>query len=121
MKTILVVDDSEICREFMVTLLLNDGYKVLTAKNGKEGYNLCKQHKPDAVILDILMPDMDGDEVAAAIKNDPRISNTPVIFISAMVLEHEITKDNLVGGHYMIAKPFNGDELRTILQKVLLK
>jgi CheY-like chemotaxis protein len=105
----------------MTQWLLSNSYKVLTAKKGQEGYNLCKHHKPDAVILDIMMPDMDGDEVAEAIKNDPAIRNTPIIFITGMVTGQEVSQDNLVGGQYMIAKPFSDDELHDILQKLLYK
>jgi CheY-like chemotaxis protein len=119
MKTILVVDDSSICLDIVEAWLLDNGYKVLTAKNGKEGYNLCKQHKPDAVILDIEMPDMFGSEVAEAIKTDVSISNTPIIFNTGIIERREIPKDNLISGQYIIAKPFNGDELREILQRVL--
>jgi two-component system, OmpR family, alkaline phosphatase synthesis response regulator PhoP len=97
MKTILVVDDDEMYLEFMAQWLLSNGYKVRTAKNGQEGYSLCKQCRPDAVILDIMMPDMDGDEVADAIKDDPSISNTPIIFSTGMVTGQEVPKDHLVG------------------------
>jgi CheY-like chemotaxis protein len=106
--------------EFMAQWFLSNGYKVLTAKNGQEGYGLYKQHKPDAVILDIMMPDMDGDEVACSIRNDPSISNVPIIFSTGIITGHEVPKDHLIGGQYMLAKPFNGDNLREILQKVLL-
>jgi CheY-like chemotaxis protein len=120
MKTILVVDDSKVSREIVVRWLLKNGYEALTAKNGQEGYDLCKQHRPDAVIMDIIMPDMDGDEVAETIRNDPSISNTPIIFLTSIVSGEEVPQNNLVGGQYMIAKPFNGDELREILQKLSL-
>jgi two-component system, OmpR family, alkaline phosphatase synthesis response regulator PhoP len=119
MKTILVVDDSSICLDIVEAWLLDNGYKVLTAKNGKDGYNLCKQHKPDAVILDIQMPDMYGSEVAEAIKNDASISNTPIIYNTGIVERQDVPKGNLICGQYVIAKPFDGDELREILQKVL--
>jgi CheY-like chemotaxis protein len=120
MKTILVVDDDKMYLEFMSQWLSSNGYKVLTAENGQEGFSLCKQHKPDAVILDIMMPDMGGDEVADAIKDNPSISRIPIIFSTGMLTGQEVPKDHLVGGQYMIAKPFNGDELHEILQKVLL-
>jgi CheY-like chemotaxis protein len=85
MKTILVVDDDHMYPEFMQEWFLSNGYKVLTAKNGQGGYSLCKQHKPDAVILDIMMPNMDGDEVAETIENDPSICNVPIIFSTGII------------------------------------
>lgn len=118
-KKILVVDDDEIFIEIIKAWLLDNNYEVTTAKNGNEGYEKCKRFRPDAVILDILMPDMDGDEVAERIKNDPGIKNTPIIFVTAMVSGNEVPEGNLVGGQYMIAKPFNGEELSRVLDHLL--
>ncbi|HOW57459.1 MAG TPA: response regulator [Smithellaceae bacterium] len=118
-KKILVVDDDEISREIISAWLLNNGYEVALAVNGKEGYEQCRSIKPDAVIMDILMPDLNGDEVAELIRNDEAIGHIPIIFVTAMVSGNEVPCNNLIGGQYMVAKPFAGEELRNILAQVI--
>ena len=118
-KKILVVEDDEISREIISAWLLDNGYNVAKARNGKEGYEQCRSIKPDAVIMDILMPDINGDEVAEMIKNDAAIGHIPIIFVTAMVRGNEVPHDNRIGGQYIIAKPFQGEELRSILAQVI--
>ena len=117
-KTILVVDDEPNIVCLLEARLRANGYEVLTATRGQEGLDKCKQYKPGAVILDILMPDMDGSEVAASIREDPSISHIPIIFLTAFVKPYEVPKNHIIGGQYFLAKPFRNEELLGLVNKI---
>jgi CheY-like chemotaxis protein len=118
-ETILVVDDDPNIVDSVKEMLEAKGYHALTAGSGMEGLSKCKQFKPDAVILDILMPDMDGSSVATAIREDPDIRHIPIIFVTAVVRPKEVPRDHVIGGQYFIAKPFKSRDLLDMLKKVL--
>jgi len=117
-KRILVVDDEPGIVKMVTSRLKANGYEVLSALGGEEGLAKCKQFKPDAVILDIMMPDMDGASVAAELKDDPNTSMIPVIFLSAAVKSSEVPKSHMIGGQYIVAKPFKGEELLEMLKQI---
>lgn len=83
---ILVVDDSECIRELLSLHFSNAGYEVLTAQDAIEGGRLLLQHRPELLIVDVMMPYMSGTEFVAAVRNDPQVADTPVIFLTS--LEH---------------------------------
>ena len=118
-KKILVVDDEPTIVKMLESRLKADGYEVVTASSGEEGLEQCKSSKPDAVILDIMMPGMDGNEVAAHMQEDPSFSKIPIIFLTAVVKPQEIPKSRKIGGHYFLSKAFKITELLEILKKVL--
>jgi CheY-like chemotaxis protein len=89
MATILVVDDRAINRSLLQTVLKFEGHRVVEARDGIEALHLAQAERPDLVITDILMPNMDGYELVRQIRLDPMISETPVIFSSAHYLKHE--------------------------------
>ena len=99
-KKILVVDDEPATVELEERWLKAEGYEVLAAHSGEEGLDLCRDSKPDAVILDIMMPDMSGNEVAAHMQEDPILKHIPIIFVTAMIKPGEVPKDRKIGGHY---------------------
>ncbi len=118
-KKILVVDDEPTIVKMLESRLKADGYEVFTAYCGEEGLEQCKLSKPDAVILDIMMPDMDGSVVAAHMQEDPNMSKIPIVFLTAVVKPQEIPKDRKIGGHYFLSKTFKITELLEILKKIL--
>ena len=118
-KKILAVDDEPTILKMLETRLKAEGYEVFTAHSGEEGLQQCKSLKPDAVILDIMMPDMDGNEVAAHMQEDPNLKNIPIIFLTAVVKPQEIPKSRKIGGHYFLSKAFKREELVGILKKML--
>jgi CheY-like chemotaxis protein len=83
-KTILVIDDSDDFREIFSTQLSGAGYRVETASNGKDGIEKIKALKPDLVLLDVKMPDMDGEAVLTMIRRDPSISFINVVFTTSL-------------------------------------
>lgn len=119
-KKVLVVDDEPDIVRMVVSRLQANGYDVLSAHSGKEGWEKCKMYKPDAVILDIMMPDIDGTVVAEKLKEDPETSNIPIMFLTAAVRSGELPKSQKAGSHYILAKPFKATDLLKMLYKILL-
>ena len=119
-KKILIVDDEPNIVKMVVSRLQANGYDVLSAHGGKEGLEKCKLYKPDAVILDIMMPDIDGTAVAEKLKEDPDTSSIPILFLTAAVRSSELPNNQKIGGHYILAKPFIAEELLRMLKRILL-
>lgn len=112
---ILVVDDEESFTYF-VRLNLETGtshdFKVSTANRGEEALKTAKTLQPDLILLDIMMPDMSGEDVAEALLLDDRTKNIPIIFVTALVQKEEVKKKaGLMGGREFIAKPVGKEEL----------
>lgn len=112
---ILTVDDEESFTFFIKLNLQNDtryDFKVTTANNGEEGLKLARTIRPDLILLDIMMPDMSGTEVAEKLLLDPRTKNIPIIFMTAVVQKDEVEEEaGLIGGREFIAKPVGKEEL----------
>ncbi|MBU1894456.1 MAG: response regulator, partial [Candidatus Omnitrophica bacterium] len=100
------------------TKLSSAQYDVLTADNGLAAVTIAKVKKPDLIILDILMPGMDGAETAEQLKNDPRTKDIPIIFLTCLVTKAEEEK-HIKGGRYFMAKPYASDELLEVIAKHL--
>jgi CheY-like chemotaxis protein len=118
-KKVLVVDDEPGIVKMVESRLKAGGYEVVTANDGKEGLKQCRLFQPDVAVLDIMMPGMSGSAVAEAMKDDPALRDIPVIFLTAIVKKHEVAKARAIGGHYYLAKPFDGEELLEMLWRVL--
>ncbi|TRZ76143.1 MAG: response regulator [Deltaproteobacteria bacterium] len=116
---ILVVDDNHDIVNIVESWLKANDYEVYTAYSGEEGLEKSKLLKPDAVILDIMMPDIDGASVAAEMKKDPGTHQIPIIFLTGAVKSSELPKNNIVGGQYFLAKPFKGIDLLKMLRLVI--
>ena len=109
-KTILIVDDTETNIENLM-LLLEDKYDLLAATDGEEALELLEEEKVDIVLLDIMMPGIDGFEVCKRIKKNEKMADIPVIFITAKTDEGSIEKAYEVGGVDYITKPFRAKEV----------
>ena len=116
---ILVVDDNHDIVNIVESWLKANDYEVYTAYSGEEGLAKSKLLRPDAVILDIMMPDIDGSSVAAEMKEDPGTNQIPIIFLTGAVRPTELPKNNIVGGQYFLAKPFKGVDLLKMLRLVI--
>jgi DNA-binding response OmpR family regulator len=112
---ILTVDDEESFTFFIKLNLQKDkryDFKVTTANSGKEGLRLAETTRPDLILLDIMMPDMSGTEVAEELLMDARTKNIPIIFMTAVVRKDEVENEaGLMGGREFIAKPVGKEEL----------
>lgn len=108
---VLIVDDVMSNVLLLKVLLTNEKFATITANNGHEALERVREDKPDLVLLDVMMPDMSGFEVAAKLKNDPLTAEVPIIFLTALNSTADIVKGFQVGGNDFISKPFNKEEL----------
>jgi CheY-like chemotaxis protein len=120
-KRILVVDD-EVAMTRMVKLNLEQtgNYEVRTENKGRLAIDAAREFRPDLMLLDIMMPGVTGDEIAAQIKQDPSLSNIKFIFVTAIVTRDE-TDDSAadIGGNIFLAKPVKAQELIETIERVL--
>ena len=113
--TVLVIDDDPTVRQLMERLLAREGFGVALAKNGVDGLRLARQLRPAAITLDVLMPDLDGWSVLAALKGDPELADIPVI-VSTIV--DEKNRGYSLGAADYLVKPVDRERLTAILRKV---
>lgn len=111
--TILIVDDVDANVLLLKLLISKAGYKTLTAYNGKNALDIIIKQNPDLVLLDIMMPIMDGHEVARQLKDMPDKAEIPIIFLSALNSTEDIVQGFKLGAADYVSKPFNKDELLT--------
>jgi len=108
---ILIVDDSQVNINFCRKILGKNGYDTDSCKSGEEAIEYLDKNSPDLILLDIVMPGIDGFEFCEHMKNIPRMADTPVIFLSAMDDEASIIKGFKSGGVDYITKPFRTQEM----------
>lgn len=109
--TILVADDEPVNRALIQRRLQREGYRVLTAQNGSEAVEKTQATLPDLVILDVMMPEMDGMEACRLIKENPETRDIPVIFLSARDETEMKVSGLILGANDYISKPFKAEEL----------
>jgi DNA-binding response OmpR family regulator len=117
-EKILVVDDSKVNVK-MLDEYLRNGYEVVKAYNGEEALRKVKDSPPDLILLDIIMPGIDGYEVCERLKADPRTSFIPIVMVTSLEKEEERIKGLELGAEDYIVKPFSPGELRARVQRVL--
>ena len=110
-QRVLVVDDDPAVRSVVMATLSDAGYECLGAEDGIEGLRLARLHRPDAVVLDLLMPRLSGDDVHHALRRDSATRYVPVIFLSADAAPKDKARRLLDGADDYISKPFDLDEL----------
>ena len=110
-KTIMVVDDNPDIITIVKTILEGKGYTVLSASSGLELLNMLKNQKPDLIILDIMMPEMDGLEVLSRLKAVTDTATIPVILLTAKVQYEDVLGGYKLGADYYITKPFTSTQL----------
>ena len=111
--TILVVDDNPKNIQIVALILREFKYKIIIAVNGQNAIDLVNRTRPDLILLDVMMPGMDGFEACRIIKMDVKNENIPIIFLTALSEKVNIVKGFEMGGVDYIVKPFNKDELLT--------
>ncbi|MBQ4819660.1 response regulator [Aquimarina sp. MMG016] len=121
MKTILLIEDDTALRENTAELLELSDYKVITSPNGKIGITKAKEKKPDIIVCDIMMPEVDGYGVLEALSHDVNTNQIPFIFLSAKTEHKEIRKGMDMGADDYLTKPFDEDELLSAIESRLAK
>ncbi|HKJ31689.1 MAG TPA: response regulator transcription factor [Balneolales bacterium] len=118
-KSILVVDDEQDLLDLIEYNLKKEGYNVLKADNGLDGINLAKKNHPDLILLDIMMPEMDGIEVCDVLKKDDSLKNTPIIFLTARSDEKTEIRGLDMGADDYLTKPISTTKLISRINAVL--
>ncbi|MCM8823842.1 MAG: response regulator [Candidatus Omnitrophica bacterium] len=119
-KKILVVDDEEEMLLYIGNILRRANYDVLTANKGKDAIEMANNYRPDLIILDIVMPDMQGGEVAAALSRNLATVNIPIMFLTGLLVKKEEgVLDKIRGKHYILAKPVTSQELLKTVNELI--
>lgn len=118
-QKILVVDDLNSNREILVNFLTSLGFEIIEAKSGAEAIALAQEHQPDLLLLDLVMPEMDGWSVTQHLRQKPQFAHLPVIIVSASTLSTDESHAYEVGANNFIAKPLNFEQLLRIIEQHL--
>jgi DNA-binding response OmpR family regulator len=117
--TILVADDEEDLRELVAYRLSRSGYNVIGAEDGQEALELAAERTPDLMVLDVMMPKLDGYELTRRVRAEAALRSIPVILLTARSQESDIDRGFEVGADDYLKKPFNPDELVARVRAVL--
>ena len=118
---ILIIDDDENIRRLVSFNLSLDGHEIIMAENGKKGFKTAKSEMPDLILLDVMMPVMDGIETCKKLKSDPQTKNIPVFMLSAKGQMKDLDEAFDAGADNYITKPFDVEKLNDTIQFKLSK
>ena len=116
-KKILIVDDEKDVLTVLERRLSNAGYSILKAENGEEAVFMANNEQPDLIILDIIMPGMDGARTAEILKNDSATRDIPIIFLTCLLTRKDGRGERIIGGKYFIAKPYNPEKMLQVVDR----
>lgn len=119
MARILVVEDDHVIRELLVVNLTMEGHEVVTAADGSEALAMIDDERPDVVLLDMMLPGVDGWEVTARVKGDPATSAIPIVALSARAMQADIDRGTEVGVDHYVTKPFDPIELMRLVDDLV--
>jgi len=116
MKKVLVVDDDPYILMSIEFLMRKNGFEVMVARNGTEALEILHRDRPELVLLDIMMPDVDGYSICRRIKSTPELQHIVVVFVSAKTAEADIKMGYELGAALYISKPFS---TRKLMKQIL--
>jgi len=116
---VLVADDEKDIRRLITFTLERAGFEIVEASDGKQALEMARQHNPNIILLDVMMPQMDGYEVCRRLRAEPELTNTPVLFLSAKGQNHEIGEGLSAGATDYLVKPFTPRELAAKVKEIL--
>lgn len=118
MKKILIVDDDRDVLAVLEQRLGKAGYEVIKASSGQEAIEKVKIQIPDLILLDLVLPDIDGGAIAQEIRQDAATKNIPIIFLTCLVTkDDEKRESHLMGNNFFVAKPYDHNELLKIIRE----
>ena len=118
-RKILIVDDEQEVLVYLSNILKRANYEVISTPRGKEAVELAINRRPDLIILDIVMPDMGGSEVAALLVGNPTTANIPILFLTGILTKQEEYSVRKFDRNYVMAKPVTGGELLEMVGKII--
>jgi DNA-binding response OmpR family regulator len=116
---ILIIDDEESIFEVIEGLLLREGYDLTYVSSGKEALNQIEEIQPDVILLDLMMPEMDGLETCQQIKANQRWCHIPIIMVTALSSKEDLARSLEAGADDFLSKPINSIEMRARVRSML--
>jgi two-component system, OmpR family, alkaline phosphatase synthesis response regulator PhoP len=122
-KVLIIDDEVDFCYFVQKNLMQNGLFDVVVATNGSDGIKMAKNEKPDIILLDLFMPDMPGEDVADALKENVTTAKIPVLFVTALATNTDIVDDeeNKIGNNYILPKPIRTKKLIDTIMRILNK
>jgi CheY-like chemotaxis protein len=122
-KVLVIDDEVDFCYFVQKNLMQSDMFDVLVANNGKEGIKSALDNKPDIILLDLFMPDMPGEDVADALKENFITAKIPILFVTALATNDDVTEgaENKIGNNYILHKPIRTKKLIETIMKIMNK
>jgi DNA-binding response OmpR family regulator len=122
-KVLIIDDEVDFCYFVKKNLMKDELFDVIIATNGQDGIELAKNEGPDIILLDLFMPDMPGEDVAAALKENTVTADIPILYVTALATNDDIvdSKENKIGNNYILPKPVRTKKLIETIMKILNK
>ena len=118
-KRILLVDDHQTVFRLLEAIVRINGYKLIYAESGQQGIVMARQELPDLILLDVMMPDIDGFKVCQYLKENPETKDIPVMFLTARGAEGDLETGRKAGADGFMTKPFQTTEVLKQIEKLL--
>jgi CheY-like chemotaxis protein len=115
----MAVDDDHVIRGLLEVNLEMEGHDVVTAVDGQDALDKIREQAPDLVILDVMMPNVNGWQVAEALQSDAATRHIPIVFLSARAMDNDVRKGTEVGAAAYVTKPFDPIDLMALVQRLL--
>jgi len=120
-RKILIIEDYPETRQMLADLMKINDFEPMEARDAIEGIEKAKSGQPDLILLDVMLPMMDGVEACRKLKSDPKTAKIPVIFVTVKQIEEGLKVGEEIGADAYIKKPFDPDELLEIVRVILEK
>ncbi|MBT3352119.1 MAG: response regulator [Nitrospinaceae bacterium] len=118
-KILMIDDEDDIRTVAQMSLQTVGGFQVVLAANGEEGLEICKKEKPDLILLDVMMPGLDGPGTLKRLKENPESAHIPVVFLTAKAQQMELNELKTMGAAGVLTKPFDPMKLPDLLREYL--
>ena len=119
MKRILVIEDNRAMREELVSILGFEGFDVLDAQDGQIGLRVAAGQRPDLILCDVMMPNLDGYETLEAVRADPSTAELPFVFLSAKATPEDRERGIALGANAYLTKPFSAGSIVATINQLL--
>lgn len=117
-RNILVVDDSQVDRNHLEKILSNAGYQITTAADGQAALDSVKRSRPDAIMMDVNMPVMDGFAATRALRNDPATKDIPVVLVTSKDQKADKAWGQMLGAKGYVTKPYSDDQILSLVRSL---